>query len=213
MNADKVVVYPAKNRYFTQNELTDKTQYIWLVFHGMGYLSRYFLNYFKDLDPDLHYIIAPQAPSRYYQDTRYKRIGASWLTREDTELEIENVLAYIDAVWTAEGSSDRKLILMGYSQGVSIATRWLAHSRVICHQLILHSGGLPKELKRDQFDFLPQNTRVDFVYGTADPYINEERKVLETSKAQELFEGRLGVHSFEGGHEVSTSFINNSYKK
>ena len=64
----------------------------------MGYLSTYFINYFKQLDPETNYIVAPQAPSKYYQGSDFKHVGASWLTRVDTVAETENVLAYVDAV-------------------------------------------------------------------------------------------------------------------
>ena len=65
-NKEKTVSYTTQNTYLTQNKLGPKTKNVWLVFHGIGYLSRYFVKYFNGLDPEENYIIVPQAPSKYY---------------------------------------------------------------------------------------------------------------------------------------------------
>lgn len=152
---EKKVSYQTSNSYSTLNESTSKTKNIWVVFHGIGYLSRYFLKYFKNLDPDENYIIAPQAPSKYYLADQYRHVGASWLTRENTEPEIENLLRYLEELSKLEHLKDApNLILMGYSQGVSVVSRWVARKKIHCSKLILHSGALPKELKPADFEFL-----------------------------------------------------------
>ncbi len=94
MTIEKQVSYTNTNTYHTLNKYTSKTKNVWLVFHGMGYLSRYFIQYFSQLDATENFIVAPQAPSKYYQGKNFKHVGASWLTRENTLLETENVLAY-----------------------------------------------------------------------------------------------------------------------
>ena len=38
---------------------------------------------------------------------------------------------------------NKNLIVLGYSQGVSVATRYIKNRQLQCSQLILHSGGLP----------------------------------------------------------------------
>ena len=83
-----------ENTYETLNDFTDETKNVWIVFHGIGYLSKYFLKYFDELNPLDNYIIAPQAPSKYYLNSSYKHVGASWLTKENTETEINNNLNY-----------------------------------------------------------------------------------------------------------------------
>lgn len=205
--AEKKVSYQISNTYSTLNEFTSQTKNVWVVLHGIGYLSRYFLKYFKDLDPEENYIIAPQAQSKYYLNNEYRHVGASWLTKENTEAEIENVLNYLEEVYTAEALQNApKLILLGYSQGVSVATRWIARNKVECNQLILHSGGLPQELQPEDFEFLT-DTKVAMIYGTKDEYLNEERLKSEGERAKNLFGNRLEVLSFEGGHEVNTELI------
>ena len=95
---EKKVSYQTTNTYETLNTLTDKTKNVWIVLHGIGYLSKYFISYFNELNADENYIIAPQAPSKYYLKSNYKYVGANWLTKENRILETENVLQYLDAV-------------------------------------------------------------------------------------------------------------------
>lgn len=206
------ITYNHTNTYTTLNNLTDTTKNIWFVFHGMGYLTKYFIKHFEGLNKEENYIIAPQAPSKYYQDKRFKYVGASWLTKENTALEKENVLNYVDAVWAAEskkweGQSIR-LILMGYSQGVSIVTRWSSSRKIDCTQLLLHSGAIPHELVPDDFKHFSPTTKVTYLYGNKDEYINEARKTEQQLKGTALFGDRLQVEVFDGIHEVNETFIN-----
>lgn len=208
MSKEKDVTYISKNTYSTLNTLTKNTKNVWLVFHGLGYLSKYFINYFSELDSDENYIIAPQAPSKYYQDRKFKHVGASWLTRENTVLETQNVLNYVDAVFEKEVSNKpRNLFVLGYSQGVSIAARWIAQRKIQCDKLILHSGGIPKELKPEDFEFLNPSTEVIYLYGNKDQYITEALKTDEELKGSQLFKDRLKTEVFDGIHEVNKEFI------
>jgi len=208
MASEKKVNYTAHNTYSTLNEIGPKTKNIWLVFHGMGYLSRYFIRYFKELDAEENYIIAPQAQSKYYQGVDYSHVGSSWLTKENTKAETKNVLAYVDAVWKAEKpSSLPRFIILGYSQGVSIATRWMASREIQCDELVLHSGGIPKELVPQDFDYLQTNAKVTYLYGDKDQYITEARKTDETLKGNKLFTDRLKIVIFRGIHEVHIPFL------
>ncbi|MBT0608956.1 alpha/beta hydrolase [Aequorivita echinoideorum] len=205
---EKKVSYTATNTYSVLNEYSDKTKNVWIVFHGMGYLSKYFINYFSELNSEENFIIAPQAPAKYYQDSNFKRIGASWLTRENTEDETKNILRYMDKIFETEIPKEiNNLIVMGYSQGVSIATRWVASRKINCNHLLLHSGGIPKELKKEDFDFLNPKTKVTYLYGDNDPYITEARKTEAHLQASELFGKQLKVEVFQGVHEVNTNFL------
>ncbi|MFC4722033.1 alpha/beta hydrolase [Geojedonia litorea] len=207
MNSEeKELSYTSTNSYSTLNNLTDQTKYVWFVCHGMGYLSRYFLKYFEGLNPTDHYIIAPQAQSKYYIAPTFKHVGASWLTKENTLKETENVMRYFDAVFEAEKlPKNVHLIVFGYSQGVSVALRYIAKKKLICSHVIMHSGGIPKELKPQDLDFL--NTKAHLVYGTKDEYLNEERMMEEKNRALELFGNQLQIHPFEGKHVVNVNFI------
>ncbi|MEM9648012.1 MAG: esterase [Bacteroidota bacterium] len=206
---EKTVSYTTKNTYETLNTITPKTRNIWLVFHGIGYLSRYFIKHFGALDAEENYIIAPQAPSKYYLKNEYKYVGASWLTKENTVSETENVLKYVDAVFQAEGlPSDINLVLFGFSQGVSVATRWMVQRQIKCSALILYAGGIPNELKKENLEFVDWDlTQVKIVFGDSDEFLNQKRRAMELDKIESLFQGKAELITFKGGHEIKPELI------
>jgi len=209
---EKQVTYTTKNTYATLHGLTSKTKNIWIVFHGIGYLSKYFLRHFDELNGDENYIIAPQAPSKYYLNGQYKHVGASWLTKEQTTQEIDNVLSYLDQVIENEHiPSNCNFIVFGYSQGVSIATRWVAKRKIQCDHLILYAGGLPNELNAEQFLFLKNKCQVKFIIGNKDEFLQEQRLTIEKRRIEKLFKGRAQLQIYDGGHELQKKLINNLF--
>lgn len=205
---EKEIGYRTKNSYSTLNSLTENTKTVWFVCHGMGYLSRYFLKYFKGLNADENYIIAPQAPSKYYIQPKM-HVGANWLTRDETKVGMQNILNYFDAIFEAEAiPKDKNLIIFGYSQGVSVAVRYIVFRKLQCSQLILHSGSIPKEITSSDFNYLNPSTKVKLIYGTSDEYLNEERIKLESDRAIALFGSKVQFLPFDGTHVVNVDFIN-----
>jgi len=205
MSTEKQVYYEVNNSYSSLHSLTDETKCVWFAFHGLGYLSRYFIRYFRNL-PDNEYIICPQAPSKYYQGNDFKYVGASWLTKENTELEMQNLVHYLDAIELQEIPPHLPVKILGYSQGVSVAMRWMASSKKKVSQLIIHSGSIPVELKANDFKDYPK-LRVDLIYGKKDEYLTEEKLAYQLDKAHELFGNRVHVHAFDGVHEVNSDLI------
>jgi len=209
MNSEeKEIGYQTKNSYSTLNNLTEDTKTVWFVCHGMGYLSRYFLKYFKELNAEENYIIAPQAPSKYYIQPKM-HVGANWLTRDETKVGMRNILNYFDAIFEAEAiPKDKNLIVLGYSQGVSVAMRYMVFRKLQCSQLILHSGGIPKEIASSDFNYLNSATSIKLIYGTSDEYLDEERIKSESERAIELFGSKVKFLPFDGTHVVNVDFIN-----
>lgn len=207
---EKQISYKSVNTYICLNRLDKDTRNIWFVLHGLGFLSRSFIKYFRELPPDQNYIIAPQAPSKYYLNSRYTGVGASWLTRENKELETENVLRYLDGIYGAENIPPNcRIIVLGFSQGVSIAARWVARSKIPCKELILYAGGIPEELTPEDFDFLiPLDTKIKIVLGRTDELLVPERLRKERIKIDVLFKGKAEFITFDGGHEMRTEVIN-----
>ena len=206
-STEKEISYQISNTYSTLNSLTKQTKNVWLVCHGMGYLSRYFLKYFKDLDPTENYIIAPQAQSKYYLKDQFKHVGASWLTKENTVAETHNILNYLDAVLENEQiPSNHNFIVIGYSQGVSIAMRYVSSRKLQCNHLVLMSGGLPKELTEEDLSFY--KGKVSMIYGTKDEYLHSDRLDYERNRMDELFGKKAEIIPFEGNHMVNVELIN-----
>ena len=211
--SEKEISYTSNNTYATLNNLTEKTKHVWFVCHGMGYLSRYFSKYFEGLNSDENYIIIPQAPSKYYIGPKYKHVGGSWLTKENTIQETANIMRYFDAIFEVEQIPTKcNIIMLGYSQGVSVAMRYIAQRKFNCNHLIIHSGGIPKELKPSDFNFLNTNFKVSLIYGTQDEYLNAERINSEVEKAKNMFNETLTIIPFDGKHIFNSKLISEIIK-
>tara|TARA_R100001369_G_scaffold92614_3_gene138744 strand:+ start:2625 stop:3272 length:648 start_codon:yes stop_codon:yes gene_type:complete len=206
---EKQISYTSTNTYSTMNALNTSTKNVWIVFHGIGFLSRYFIKYFSELPKEENYIIAPQAPSKYYLNKDFKHVGASWLTKENTMLEMTNVLNYLDNLFaTINIPAHCQLIVLGFSQGVSIATRWTAKSKINLDQLILYAGGIPEELTPEDFKFLlAGKAKVKLVLGNNDEFITEVRLEKEKEKMNSLFSGKAELIKFDGGHEIKKDVL------
>ena len=184
---EKQIKYESSNSYSTLNKLTEDTKHIWLVFHGMGYLSRYFIREFEEF-------------------------GASWLTKENTVVETENVLTYVNAIYKAEikpileKHNHVKFHVLGFSQGVSIASRFVAKYNISCDNLVLHSGGIPKEL--EPLDFKTFKGKAWLLYGNEDEWLTDEKLEYEKGRALILFSERLTTLEFQGAHKLNTEALN-----
>ena len=207
MSSTKHVSYQTINTYSTLNHMTSTTKNVWIACHGIGFLSKYFISYFEELNPEDNYIIAPQAPSKYYQTKAYKYVGASWLTKENKEIEIENVLNYLDSVLEKENlPEDKKIILMGFSQGVSIVTRWLVQRKIHCDHLVIHSGSIPLEFTKENFSYLP-NLKTTVIYGNKDEYLNQDKLEDQLKYARNIFPNPPEVIEFDGKHVVDKNSL------
>jgi predicted esterase len=205
----KTVSYEHQNTYELLYPITEQTENIWVCFHGLGYLATYFKRYFTKLDSQKNAVIVLQAPSKFYIDKGFKNVGACWLTRIDTAQEIQNNLAYINNVLRQEHVlEDPRLVLFGYSQGVSIATRFLAQHSQPIKGLIMHSGSIPAELD-DQTakHFKKHCDRFIHIVGLRDEYLNDEVVAIEQKKLGMLFGTACEIHTPDITHEVAVSLL------
>src|SRR5688572_18536754 len=112
-------------RYYTLGELNEQTTDVWIVLHGYGQLAEYFIRHFKNIQQDHHFIVAPEALSRYYLNENTGRIGATWMTKEDRENEIQDYIQYLNNIVdtfnlpaTKAGIPTKvRLHVLGFSQG------------------------------------------------------------------------------------------------
>ena len=214
-----VVDYSAKAPYETSGTFTEKTTDLWLVFHGYGQLAARFIQKFSCLNPDQTLVVAPQGPDRFYFD-QYRKIGASWTTREHRDIHLQNQQHYLDAVWlgvtAGQDLSRVRIHAFGFSQGVSVATRWVASRKVKISSLWIWAGGYPEELGPEDWAYLGGTTEVNVIVGTTDEFITPERLRTERDLLSRSFPQAV-VQSFEGGHEMPeaemTRFLVNEGRK
>lgn len=191
-------------RYFTLGKLTSHTPAVWLVCHGYGQLASYFIRHFQSLADAGHYVIAAEGLSRFYLEGFKGRVGASWMTKEDRQADIDNYVRYLTAVYEAATKEhpSRPLRLLGFSQGVATISRWATLNRIPFEELVLWAGVFPPDLPIDSAIPTLKSGKVTIVYGTEDPFIKENQV-----REQEGVFSKMGIEpkiiSFAGKHEIS----------
>lgn len=140
-------------------------------------------------------IASVQALHPFY--TRSGDVVASWMTKLDRELAVEDNLSYVRSV-LAVLPPPRRLVFSGFSQGASMAARAAAH--VGCAGLIMLGGDIPPEVK-DGGGQLPP---VLLARGTRDDWYTAEK--FDADLAFLGAKTRVTTCVFEGGHEWSDAF-------
>ncbi|GAB4407867.1 MAG: esterase [Microscillaceae bacterium] len=199
-------------RFATLNELTDQTRHIWFVCHGYGQLAPYFIQKFAVLPPESHFVVAPEALSRFYMDGFSGKVGATWMTREDREQEIGDYLAYLNQLYKHVISSlgtkrpDLQITLLGFSQGAATVSRWAFDGQVHFDRLILWGGNIAHDLDFSQSGRILAEKALFLIYGRQDPLIPTGVFEEQVEKISQL-SAQTKVIAFEGGHEIPAEVL------
>ncbi|MCU0358920.1 MAG: hypothetical protein MUE95_15240 [Cyclobacteriaceae bacterium] len=197
-------------RYYQSAPITPQTEKLLLVLHGYGQLARYFLKKFFVLDQYRICVVAPEGLSRFYLEpvasravTGNNRVGATWMTAEDRLTDIGNYLHYLDRVYQSVTANQHHLAVtvLGFSQGAATATRWVLHHPAIAQRLILWSGIFPNDMNFSEARERLADKQLVMVYGTNDPFINDQR-LQEMTQLTERLGITPPVITFEGGHDI-----------
>ena len=190
-------------RYFTLGDPVSAAE-LWFVGHGYGQLASRFLERFRGIDVEGRCIVAPEGLSRFYlTDTpTERRVGASWMTREDRLHEIDDYVRYLDALYGALGAARTKVTALGFSQGTATMSRWAALGSSRIDRLILWGGEVPPDLELHRL----RVPRLELVYGTRDQFFTP--KIVATNEAR-LREQRVPYEliSFDGAHELDAATL------
>lgn len=206
---EKKVTFRFDARYCLSGTLDANTRQVWIVLHGYGQLARYFIKKFEKLQEHGICVIAPEGLSRFYlseltdQGRKDNKVGATWMTRENRLMDIDNYLTYLNAICEAElGAFPRILVtLVGFSQGCATVCRWAAQGKVRFDKLILWAGLFPPDMDFKAGQDALNGKKVYMVVGDQDPYVTPDRLKEFDGLAQQL-----GIEPekivFHGKHEI-----------
>ena len=194
------IEFSQKRRFYT-NELKGKSK-ILVALHGYGQLAQFFARKFAALDQS-YGIIVPEGPHRFYLEGSSGRVGASWMTKEWREQDIEEnthyLLALIEKVKAENAAAS--FYLLGFSQGGATAARLYQSCPDLFEKLILWASVFPPDVSVQDF---AKAENLHFATGNLDPYF------LETQKGEVLQTYRnLGfkIHEFEGKHDIDPTTL------
>lgn len=196
-------------RYFTIGSLEQATE-VWIVCHGYGQLASRFLERFRPIAEDTRCLVAPEGLSRFYlsENPAERRVGASWMTKEDRSHEIDDYVRYLDALHNQVAGGKTKVTALGFSQGTATVSRWAALGGANIDRLIVWGGEVPPDLDLSDRRAAERLHRVKLtlVYGDRDEFF--------TPKVVAATEARLRQHgipyelvSYEGGHDIHTATL------
>lgn len=198
-----------KARYETLGN-TSNPKKIWIVLHGYGQQAQFFMRKFKPLIDDDTLIIAPEGLHRFYLKGYDGRVGASWMTKEDRLIDIENYLSYLNSIINHLEFEicNLELNLIGFSQGAATASRWLNEGKVKFNKLVLWSSVFPEDL---DFELIPEQleeTSIYFCYGNDDEFMPSDRVEAFKSKLSQLnLKSKICNLEFQGGHDIDAETL------
>ncbi len=180
-------------RYCTIGALNNETSNVWFVCHFNGLAERG------------HYVVAPEGLSRFYLKGYEGRVGATWMTKEDRETDIEDYVVYLDAlydqIFDKIPRENVKVHILGFSQGAATISRWIALGKVELETWILWAGLFPHDLTFEVNREKLLNAKTFLVYGDQDPFRDEE-KIRERNQLVAKEGLNYEAIQFEGGHNI-----------
>jgi predicted esterase len=197
----------------TEAELTE----VWIVCHGHGQLARRFLSRFLPLERPDRLFIAPEGLSRYYltpprggPHAPDAPVGASWMTREDRESEIEDYVGYLDSlhdeIFSRVDRSGVRLWVLGFSQGVATVARWIARGVVDPDRVVFYAGVLPPELDAGSAARLARRSPLTLVLGSDDEFARPDLIAQQEARLRDLRVAHDTIR-FDGGHEITPEVL------
>jgi predicted esterase len=209
------ITVPRTARYITQGEI-ESAEEVWFVLHGYSMLAASFLRWFEPALRPGRLLVAPEALSRaYFEDKGIRRVGASWMTKEDRDADIEDYVRYLDlmAARVLAGVPGKPRIeVHGFSQGTATACRWVAFGNHPASRLMLWSGLVPPDLPLDRYGPVLDRAGLEMAFGSRDHFIPPAD--VDREQARLAAAGLTPhIHRFEGGHRVDRATLESLTKE
>jgi predicted esterase len=135
-----------------------------------------------------------------------RSVGASWVTREDLDHELEDQFAYLERAVAECIPSALPLQVHGFSQGVSAATRWTVRTARAVAGVVGWAGIVPDDVTGQRLRQKLGNGALRLMVGNEDARVTPDQ--VEADAARLRNEGMaVDVRRFEGGHRVDLSAL------
>jgi predicted esterase len=203
-------------RYYMLGGDVRSPRELWFACHGYGQLAGQFAQHFEPLEDGTRLVVVPEALSRFYfGDPRRPHgadsmVGATWMTREDREQEIEDHVRYLDTLYAHvranRGRARARVTALGFSQGVATVCRWLARGAARADRVVLWAGKLPPDIFPLPATSPLRAATITMVVGTNDDYITP---LIAAEQEALLRDAKLAheVCRFEGGHTLDAGVL------
>jgi predicted esterase len=197
-------------RYFATTEPETPVTEIWIVLHGYGQSAEKFLSKFESIESPQRNIVAPEGLHRFYTEGLSGRVGASWMTKEDRENDIEDYVNYLDELLDHLLSFQKqacRVVVVGFSQGGATATRWICQGKAQVDRLILWAASFPHDLNLPTAVESLNKVNLTLTIGEKDQFISEKH----SQDLRAFLEGHgieFSFFGFDGGHTIDSDVLN-----
>jgi predicted esterase len=192
-------------RFFTEGSPDAPKRLI--VLHGYGQLPEYFIRQFSFLKDHSVYVVAPEGLHRFYLNGFSGRVGASWMTRHDRLQDIADQVAYLDNLIAAlhQQNPSAKLGILGFSQGVATAIRWIHQGSVKPDLCISWAGTLPPDVPYDRDAHLFSGFPFYCLTGDEDDLVQPSGMAYQLQMLKPL--GNFVESRYSGGHKIAQDIL------
>ncbi len=190
-----------QQRVDVEGQLSPNTEHLWIGLHGYGQLVQFFSRHFRDLVNTQRAFVFPQGPHKFYLEGVHGRVGASWMTKEDRLVDIQNQWNYLDEViaWAKTQAPNAALHFVGFSQGVATGMRYLGNGNFTPVSFLAWAGSWPPDLEPQGVEAL-KSTRFKGWYGSEDSFIGVDKQEQIITHYREEFALEMDWDRYEGGH-------------
>ena len=198
-------------RYCTVGQLDAQRKHLYVCLHGYGQLASFFAKSFEPYASKTRCFLVPEAPHRFYLDGTSGRVGASWMTKEDRLSDIEDQFLYLEKLLKSvlpKLSTNCKIHVLGFSQGVATAMRWLEKSNLNCQTIVCWAGTFPPDVNSIANHQRFKNTQIFGVFGDTDAFIPQEKAKEMLADWQNQGMAITPIY-YEGGHKLIAPVLKN----
>ncbi len=191
-------------RYFTLGNINTAKKLLF-VLHGYGQLPEYFIQKFKSLEND-YFIVAPEGMHRFYLKGSSGRVGASWMTKEERLLDIEDNLSFLNQLHNCFSHQFKKdqISILGFSQGAATAARWFYSNSNLAHQLIIWASVFPPDLNISEEIKSTSSFQNKFIIGSKDEYFDE----IQQKEICEIYKNYgFEIIQYNGNHDIDEATL------
>lgn len=204
------IVVEKTARYYTVGKLSTKTEHLVFALHGYGLLTEFFSKKFAVLDDGKTCGIFPEALNRFYLSGTYGRVGASWMTKDDRLVDIQDNISYLtklkDFLMSEGAPVFQTWILLGFSQGNPTLARWLCKMKVHPKAYICWASDFPEDVLQAETIGFWKQIPIYLVCGDKDQYVSEERFEAEYQKLKDKGLNVSPVR-FSGEHKIDSDTL------
>lgn len=191
--------------YYAVQEPSDHEEppVLLLASHGYGQSATSFMRNFALLKSRNVLVVTPQGPNQFYWQRNPPKVGYAWVTRRNKENSISDVIGYFERLYVELRSKlrfdERKVYLLGFSQGSVLSFRIAASGVVPAAGLIACGADIPADVQEK----LPEIPKLPVlvVHGKKDESMNiSGAQAAEQALRDNGF--AVDTQYFDGGHEL-----------